>query len=87
IPDFYRVVHKNDPVTGVPKLSYFHHKTEIWYDNDMAPEEPYKVCQDPEGKVCAPPPEVPEEGPWYDPHRYYFDVMVSQFGIGGCVRN
>lgn len=53
----------------------------------MGPKDPYLVCEDPEGNVCARPPEEFEQTPWWDHHRYYFDVMVSQFYIGGCVWN
>ncbi|CAJ0918625.1 unnamed protein product, partial [Mesorhabditis belari] len=41
----YRVVHQNDIVPHIPPqlFSYEHHKTEIWYDNDMKTAD-YKTC-------------------------------------------
>uniref|UniRef100_A0A914PAD0 Fungal lipase-like domain-containing protein n=1 Tax=Panagrolaimus davidi TaxID=227884 RepID=A0A914PAD0_9BILA len=52
VPEIYRIIHKHDIVAQIPppgmtpftKSQYFHHQTEIWYNNDMADEESFMIC-------------------------------------------
>uniref|UniRef100_A0A914YKV5 Fungal lipase-like domain-containing protein n=1 Tax=Panagrolaimus superbus TaxID=310955 RepID=A0A914YKV5_9BILA len=52
VPEIYRIIHKHDIVAQIPppgmtpftKSQYFHHKTEIWYNNDMTEGVPFMIC-------------------------------------------
>uniref|UniRef100_A0AC34RLW5 Fungal lipase-like domain-containing protein n=1 Tax=Panagrolaimus sp. JU765 TaxID=591449 RepID=A0AC34RLW5_9BILA len=56
IPNAYRVVHRYDWVPQMPPeilYGYFHHATEIWYNNDMKIGDPFKVCKGDEDLSCS----------------------------------
>uniref|UniRef100_A0AC35TMK6 Lipase_3 domain-containing protein n=1 Tax=Rhabditophanes sp. KR3021 TaxID=114890 RepID=A0AC35TMK6_9BILA len=80
----YRVVHKHDPIPHVPfelkKLDYFHHKQEIWYDNDMSTAQ-YTVCPGDESDNCS--------NRYLDlapaDHAIYYGKHMNDFGKNGCI--
>ncbi|KAH7730880.1 CBN-GES-1 protein [Aphelenchoides avenae] len=55
----FRVVHRDDVVAKLPLrvplagASFFHHRYEIWYDNDMGDGAPYRFCERPEDPKCS----------------------------------
>lgn len=56
LPYHFRIVHKNDIITSLPwkmlahsngriqTTSPYHHRYEVWYDNDMSTGSEYQVC-------------------------------------------
>ncbi|CAJ0566035.1 unnamed protein product, partial [Mesorhabditis spiculigera] len=87
IPSSYRVVHQLDPIPRLPpKLSIFdmvHHRTELWYQNDMTPGKKYDICpyQDLDG-TCA-----NTKQAWvFDDHTSYYHppAAIPAWGRGGC---
>ena len=55
VPNSLRVTHKRDIVPHVPPENfegYYHHKVEVWYDNDMSSAS-YKVCSGDEDNTCS----------------------------------
>uniref|UniRef100_A0AC34QPU1 Fungal lipase-like domain-containing protein n=1 Tax=Panagrolaimus sp. JU765 TaxID=591449 RepID=A0AC34QPU1_9BILA len=84
IPESYRVTHKADMVPHVPPenlLSYFHHQSEVWYNNDMTPGSSHVECNADESKKCS-------DGLLIklsiQDHLKYFDTDVSGYGVAGC---
>ena len=56
VAESYRVVHSNDLIPHLPPkgiLGYFHHKSEIWYNNDMTPGSTFIECDEDEGATCS----------------------------------
>ncbi|PIO71542.1 triacylglycerol lipase, partial [Teladorsagia circumcincta] len=49
-PYAYRVIHHRDPVPHIPPRlgpdRVFHHRYEVWYNNNMAVGQPYTICQE-----------------------------------------
>ncbi|KAH7730003.1 Protein F28H7.3 [Aphelenchoides avenae] len=85
LPNTYRVTHKRDIVPHVPPENfegYWHHKDEVWYDNDMKLGQSNVLCASQEGKACS-------DRNLFDlsisDHLHYFDKYVSSYGVGGCV--
>ncbi|KHJ80459.1 triacylglycerol lipase [Oesophagostomum dentatum] len=83
-PYSYRVVHHRDPVPHTPPIegadSAFHHRFEVWYDNDMAVGQQYTICPEADGDYCSNT-VISDEG-W--DHLLYFNVNVKEWGINGC---
>uniref|UniRef100_A0A914CCW1 Fungal lipase-like domain-containing protein n=1 Tax=Acrobeloides nanus TaxID=290746 RepID=A0A914CCW1_9BILA len=91
IPFAYRVVHKDDMVPHLPPIwlemgdwsNYTHHKSEIWYNNNMAVGQPYVECDVNESNQCS----NQLEGNLFDlstiDHDYYFNISVG-FSVDGC---
>ncbi|VDK49358.1 unnamed protein product [Anisakis simplex] len=79
----YRVVHARDLVAHLPPLDYRdyrHHRYQVWYDNDMAPGKPYKVCLAPD-YGCSDSKLLDDS---LEDHLYYFQKEVGQWGRNGC---
>jgi len=53
VPWSYRLTHRNDAVPHLIPAPYVHHKTEIWYNNNMTEGDPYVVCPDFETATCS----------------------------------
>jgi hypothetical protein len=84
LPVIYRVIHAHDMVPHLPlkgMLGYFHHKTEVWYDNNMAKGSTYVVCKEDEDPSCSD--KVPELV-WTD-HDVYFGTNIH-FASNGCIK-
>uniref|UniRef100_A0A914CQC0 Fungal lipase-like domain-containing protein n=1 Tax=Acrobeloides nanus TaxID=290746 RepID=A0A914CQC0_9BILA len=95
IPYAYRVVHAFDMVPHVPLYgdnigaiqNYTHHKSEVWYENDMVLGKPYVECDQNEGKNCS---DQLEKLGLLDTnvldHLWYFNVLAD-YAYFGCKRN
>uniref|UniRef100_A0A914PCB5 Fungal lipase-like domain-containing protein n=1 Tax=Panagrolaimus davidi TaxID=227884 RepID=A0A914PCB5_9BILA len=56
LPYTYRVVHKHDIVPHLPPKgfrNYYHHKSEVWYNNNMAVGQTWVECDVDEGDKCS----------------------------------
>uniref|UniRef100_A0A914C7Z1 Fungal lipase-like domain-containing protein n=2 Tax=Acrobeloides nanus TaxID=290746 RepID=A0A914C7Z1_9BILA len=80
----WRVTHHQDPVPHLPTEDYegyFHHKSEIWYNNNMTVGSSYAECDADEGSSCS-------DSNLLDlsisDHLHYFNKEVHQFGECGC---
>uniref|UniRef100_A0A7E4UPD6 Lipase_3 domain-containing protein n=1 Tax=Panagrellus redivivus TaxID=6233 RepID=A0A7E4UPD6_PANRE len=83
VPNTWRVVHRGDLVTQLPPKGfkgYWHHGTEVWYNNDMSEGSPYKVCPKDDSNDCS------DSLLWYnaEDHGTYFDVSLQSFSQNGC---
>ena len=82
IPYAYRVIHKNDLVAAIPPqflYDYHHHKSEVWYNNDMTVGQPWIECDEDEGKKCSDSAIDLNTGD----HSIYYNVLTS-FASNGC---
>jgi len=92
LPYTYRVVHKADIVPHLPPIwlemgddlkNYTHHKSEVWYNNDMAVGQTYVECDVNESNQCS----DQLEGNLLDlsiaDHDVYFDLSTG-FAENGC---
>uniref|UniRef100_A0AC35FN65 Fungal lipase-like domain-containing protein n=1 Tax=Panagrolaimus sp. PS1159 TaxID=55785 RepID=A0AC35FN65_9BILA len=82
LPIVYRVIHHHDMVPHLPlkgMLGYFHHKSEVWYNNDMKRGDPYIICEEDEGAKCS---DSEAELIWSD-HDIYFGASIH-FALNGC---
>ncbi|WKY09977.1 hypothetical protein Q1695_002376 [Nippostrongylus brasiliensis] len=56
-PYSYRIIHHRDPVPHIPPRlgpdRVFHHRYEVWYNNNMTVGEPYQLCQEADGEYCS----------------------------------
>uniref|UniRef100_A0A914DZQ3 Uncharacterized protein n=1 Tax=Acrobeloides nanus TaxID=290746 RepID=A0A914DZQ3_9BILA len=84
LPQSYRITHSHDIVPHVPTEgfeSYYHHRNEVFYDNDMTPGSTYVECDADESKSCS-------DGNLLDlsvkDHLHYFNKDVSGYGACGC---
>ncbi|GMR58152.1 hypothetical protein PMAYCL1PPCAC_28347 [Pristionchus mayeri] len=79
----YRITHLRDIVPHVPPqfMKYVHHKFEVFYQNDMAPGQPYTVCSEQEDKKCS---DQYDFDTSVNDHTHYYGVEVSDFGKNGC---
>lgn len=81
----YRVVHRKDPVPHLPpKLgddSVYHHRYEIWYNNDMSTNDEYSLCLRADDEGCS----NSQLDLDFNDHTHYFWMMsVSQWGSWSC---
>uniref|UniRef100_A0AC34FCF5 Fungal lipase-like domain-containing protein n=1 Tax=Panagrolaimus sp. ES5 TaxID=591445 RepID=A0AC34FCF5_9BILA len=56
VSESYRILHANDLIPHLPPkeiFGYFHHKSEVWYNNDMSPGSSYIICDENEGDKCS----------------------------------
>ncbi|RCN38605.1 triacylglycerol lipase [Ancylostoma caninum] len=83
-PYAYRIVHQNDPVPHIPprlgRDKLFHHRYEVWYNNNMAVGQPYTICQEADGDYCSN--TVISDA--FSEHLYYFDKNIGEWGGKGC---
>ncbi|CAI5444424.1 unnamed protein product [Caenorhabditis angaria] len=85
-PYSFRVVHHRDPVPHIPPMEgkdeLFHHRTEVWYNNNMTVGSSYKLCAEADGLYCSSRNLDAEP----NDHMTYFDVQNMQdYGLAGCV--
>uniref|UniRef100_A0A914VRU3 Fungal lipase-like domain-containing protein n=1 Tax=Plectus sambesii TaxID=2011161 RepID=A0A914VRU3_9BILA len=98
VPYSYRVVHKADLVPHLPSCSEinnecankdsapYHHGTEVWYTDGMAPDAHYELCTDgptDEDRYCSN--DMADKDYSITDHLHYFEHMVSHYGENGCV--
>uniref|UniRef100_A0AC35TLS4 Lipase_3 domain-containing protein n=1 Tax=Rhabditophanes sp. KR3021 TaxID=114890 RepID=A0AC35TLS4_9BILA len=84
ITDVYRVTHARDLVPHLPPgnlKGYTHHRTEVWYNDDMTAGSKFKICAGDETKKCS---ESLTFTTSVADHLHYFDVDVNDFGLAGC---
>ncbi|PIO70044.1 triacylglycerol lipase, partial [Teladorsagia circumcincta] len=83
-PYAYRIIHHRDPVPHIPPRlgpdQVFHHRFEIWYDNDMAVGQPYTICKESDGDYCSNT-VLSTEG---NDHNSYYDRNLGQWASRGC---
>ncbi|KAK6746678.1 hypothetical protein RB195_000134 [Necator americanus] len=81
----FRIVHWRDVVPHLPSYDerpggYYHHKTEVFYDDEMSPKK-YTVCKEYEDKKCS-------NGLWVHTsisnHKHYFGRKIREWGESGC---
>jgi predicted lipase len=82
IPYAYRIIHNHDIFPHEPPswiYGYQHHKSEVWYNNDMAVGDSYVECDEDESKKCS------ESVVNLNPldHQSYYNVKVI-FANSGC---
>ncbi|UMM31015.1 hypothetical protein L5515_012664 [Caenorhabditis briggsae] len=83
----FRVVHHHDIVPHVP-FQYevvdhdkmYHHRTEVWYNNDMSEGSPYQICPEADGLYCV---NQQLDLSWND-HTHYFNTDLNVYGDQGC---
>jgi hypothetical protein len=82
MPYAYRVIHHRDLVSNIPPqflYGYHHHKSEVWYNNDMTKGQPYLECDEDESKKCS---DSKLDLSTAD-HSLYYNVATS-FATNGC---
>ncbi|GMT11364.1 hypothetical protein PFISCL1PPCAC_2661 [Pristionchus fissidentatus] len=80
----YRVVHNKDliPHTPFTSMGYMHHRSEVFYENNMSPGSSYVVCQGQEDPTCS---NKFTFGLVFDPdHFHYYGIHVERYGRSGC---
>ncbi|CAL2042010.1 unnamed protein product [Caenorhabditis brenneri] len=83
----FRVVHHHDIVPHVP-FQYevvdhdkmYHHRTEVWYNNDMSVGSSYQICPEADGLYCV---NQQVDLSWND-HTHYFNTDLNVYGDLGC---
>uniref|UniRef100_A0A914XCU5 Fungal lipase-like domain-containing protein n=1 Tax=Plectus sambesii TaxID=2011161 RepID=A0A914XCU5_9BILA len=85
----YRVVHAHDLVPHIPPKIFdnwfdspYHHRFEIWYNNDMTPGREYYTCTRADDDSCS---NTQTDLSTHD-HSYYFNIYVSEWGKEGCLQ-
>ncbi|CAB3409059.1 unnamed protein product [Caenorhabditis bovis] len=84
----YRVVHHKDPVPHIPpqyeldKDRMYHHRTEIWYNNNMEVGSKYHICPEADGFHCS----NQQLDPIPMDHIHYYNVDLGTYGGSGCPR-
>ncbi|TKR87338.1 hypothetical protein L596_011749 [Steinernema carpocapsae] len=79
----FRVVHAQDIIPHMPfKLiwGYKHHRSEIWYNNDMTTNSTFVGCEEADGNACS---NSQVALSWPD-HMHYFNIHIFDFGKNGC---
>ncbi|XGW06917.1 hypothetical protein V3C99_016881 [Haemonchus contortus] len=83
-PYAYRIVHHRDPVPHIPPMigadQVFHHRYEVWYNNDMAVGQPYTVCKESDGDYCSNT-VISTEG---SDHDSYYNRDLGHWASQGC---
>ncbi|CAB3402073.1 unnamed protein product [Caenorhabditis bovis] len=85
-PFSYRVVHHRDMVPHLPfqyEIDHdkmYHHRTEIWYNNNMTIGSTYHVCHEADGFYCS---NQQGDYSWND-HMHYYNTDLGVYGDHGC---
>jgi len=85
VPNSYRVTHSKDIVVNLPPiifLFFYHHKTEVFYDNEMSKGASFQICKEDEDFSCS----IKKFGTSIDDHTHYYGVSVSDFGGSNCAQ-
>ncbi|KAI1722085.1 lipase (class 3) domain-containing protein [Ditylenchus destructor] len=83
VPYKYRVVHKGDCVSKLPARipitdsSLFHHRYEVWYNNNMLAGDAYEVCESADSSACSGSVTDPESLSSTNHLQYYNDLVLS----------
>uniref|UniRef100_A0AC35TFS1 Lipase_3 domain-containing protein n=1 Tax=Rhabditophanes sp. KR3021 TaxID=114890 RepID=A0AC35TFS1_9BILA len=83
----YRVTHKHDIVPHIPPkhvnpYGYEHHKSEVFYDNDMSSGSAYKICSGDDSNKCSSASLLDVS---VTDHFDYFNIVVPDYGVAGCI--
>ncbi|CAB3409061.1 unnamed protein product [Caenorhabditis bovis] len=87
-PYSYRVVHHKDIVPHIPPQyepdddRMYHHRTEIWYNNNMEVGSEYHVCQEADGFHCS----NQQLDTSNEDHMHYYNTDLGIYGPSGCVK-
>uniref|UniRef100_A0A0N5C0Q7 Lipase_3 domain-containing protein n=1 Tax=Strongyloides papillosus TaxID=174720 RepID=A0A0N5C0Q7_STREA len=83
----YRVVHNHDIIPHLPPRVFdnlfdspFHHRYEIWYENDMSSGKTYQVCTRADDHACSNSVSNTAAGD----HVVYFNKNIADFAKNGC---
>ncbi|CAD6194082.1 unnamed protein product [Caenorhabditis auriculariae] len=83
-PYSYRVIHHKDITPHIPPQEgadeYFHHRTEVWYNNDMLPGQPFTICKEADGLFCS----ATQVELSVSDHTYYFGKQIIDWAMAGC---
>uniref|UniRef100_A0A914QWG6 Fungal lipase-like domain-containing protein n=1 Tax=Panagrolaimus davidi TaxID=227884 RepID=A0A914QWG6_9BILA len=83
VPEAYRIVHHWDIIPHLPTagfMGYTHHKSEVWYNNNMKKGDPYILCAEEESLLCSNSVLTPTMGD----HGEYFGIR-NYLGNHECV--
>jgi hypothetical protein len=83
VPEAYRIVHHWDIIPHLPTYGYkgyTHHKSEVWYNNNMKKGDPYILCAEEESLLCSNSVLTPTESD----HGEYFGIR-NYLGNHECV--
>uniref|UniRef100_A0AC34FVI6 Fungal lipase-like domain-containing protein n=1 Tax=Panagrolaimus sp. ES5 TaxID=591445 RepID=A0AC34FVI6_9BILA len=83
VPEAYRIVHHWDIIPHLPTagfMGYTHHKSEVWYNNNMKKGDPYIICAEEESLLCSNSVLTPTESD----HGEYFGLR-NYLGNHECV--
>uniref|UniRef100_A0A914Y461 Fungal lipase-like domain-containing protein n=1 Tax=Panagrolaimus superbus TaxID=310955 RepID=A0A914Y461_9BILA len=83
----FRIVHNRDIIPHLPPLNdslYYHHRQEVWYNNDMGLNDEYTVCSYENGEDPACSDSINATTLNINDHKYYFGREFTQYGITGC---
>ncbi|CDH92958.1 Lipase_3 domain-containing protein [Caenorhabditis elegans] len=58
----------------------YHHRTEVWYNNDMSVGSSYQICPEADGLYCV---NQQVDLSWND-HTHYFNTDLNVYGDLGC---
>ncbi|KAI1718614.1 lipase (class 3) domain-containing protein [Ditylenchus destructor] len=89
VPYKYRVVHKGDCVSKLPARipitdsSLFHHRYEVWYNNNMLAGDAYEVCESADSSACSGSVTDPESLSSTN-HLQYYNVSLYSWFRTGC---
>jgi len=83
----YRVVHAHDLVPHIPPKTInnwfdtaYHHRYEIWYNNNMTPGTSHEMCPRSDADICS----NTQTDLSIPDHLHYFNTDVSAWGESGC---
>uniref|UniRef100_A0AC34G9U2 Fungal lipase-like domain-containing protein n=1 Tax=Panagrolaimus sp. ES5 TaxID=591445 RepID=A0AC34G9U2_9BILA len=88
IPYVFRVVHKADIVPAYPLnvsiiYDYSHHKSEVWFNNEMSVEDSWIECDEDDSWECS-----RSVRPHHiEDHFYYFGVTIGMANSSCKKRN
>ncbi|CAI5445687.1 unnamed protein product [Caenorhabditis angaria] len=85
-PYSYRIVHNRDIIAHVPPqigpgYNLHHHRTEIWYPNDMEIGAEFHKCTSSDGYYCS---ATLDFNLTYNDHGLYFVKEMPAWGGAGC---
>uniref|UniRef100_A0A915EAF2 Fungal lipase-like domain-containing protein n=1 Tax=Ditylenchus dipsaci TaxID=166011 RepID=A0A915EAF2_9BILA len=89
VPYKYRVVHRGDCVTKLPARipvtdsSLFHHRYEVWYNNEMNSGDAYEVCESADSASCSAS-VTDAESVSSTNHLQYYNVSLYSWFRSGC---
>ncbi|UMM21661.1 hypothetical protein L5515_003247 [Caenorhabditis briggsae] len=83
-PYSFRIVHHRDIAAHIPPMEgqdeLFHHRTEVWYNNNMTVGMPYTLCAEADGLYCS----ARQLDYSAEDHIWYFGINFVDWGAAGC---